>query len=299
MVTRTSNYTHNKSNWGGIPGTIQMHTVHGLGFNNDPTTAVFKNTMPGGFLKCDGTVKNAKDFYLLSQILGVGDNSRFKKDSVLVRNPDIATNDLGQFQLPDLGSKVIIGSRGSGEYFSTTLENDDGVSKVGVEVEPLTNIGDRATVNYIGNMVIASDIANFNGSPRFNIPRDTSSTSLSIDEFQGHYHNAGGGGGFTVLNKTVTHATGGDGKGPRANTANASAGNSLEETSLNVPTGEPGHDHTITRPYTYTSDFTYTYDNIDVPLDDMESYVDVDVENLNVLNQVVTPFILVHYIIKF
>ena len=128
---------------------------------------------------------------------------------------------------------------------------------------------------------------------------DTSLYSLTIDEFQGHYHNVAGDTGFTVLNYSAQHDIGGDGKGPRANTANASGGNTLEETSTSIISGDPGHDHTITRPYVYTSDFTYSHTNIDVPLDDMTSTVDVDVENLNVLNQVVTPFILVHYIIKF
>lgn len=298
MVKR-NNYTHNKSHWGGIPGTIQMHTVSGLGFDNDPTTAKFRESMPAGFLKCDGTIKNAKDFVLLSQILGVGDDSRFKKENVTLRNADLETNDLGQFQLPDLGSKVFVASRGSGEYFSTTLEEDEGVSKVGVEVDPISNIGSSATVNYIGNMVIGAEIANFNSSPKFTIPRDTSVYSLTIDEFQGHYHSAGGGTGFNVLNYSVQHDIGGDGRGPRANSANASAGNSLEESSTNILSGESGHDHTITRPYSYTSDFTYSYPNTDVALDDLSSTVDVDVENLKVLNQVVTPFIMVHYIIKF
>ena len=298
MVLR-NNYSYRKSHWGGIPGTIQVHTVPGLGFNNDPTTAVFKENLPAGFLKCDGGIKNVKDYYLLGQILGIGDETRFLKPGSNVRNADPDTNDLGQFQLPDLGSKVIIGSRGSGEYFSTSLENDPGRSKVGVEVTPISNIGDRATVNYIGNMIISGDNATFNGTPKYNIDRKTSPYGLSIDEFQGHYHTVDGQRGFTVLNYTGNHDISGQGKGGSPNSANASAGNSLEETSLNVPTGEANHDHTIVRPFTYASNFAYSYPNIDVPLDDMESYVDVDVEDLDVLNQVVTPFILVHYIIKF
>lgn len=299
MVSR-NNYARKKSHWGGVPGTIHIHTVPGLGFNNDPTTAVFKENLPAGFLKCDGTVKNVKDYYLLGQILGIGDESRFKKDSTLVRNADPETGDLGQFQLPDLGSKVIIGSRGSGEYFSTTVENNPGVSKVGVEVDPISNIGDRATVNYIGNMIISPDSGiPFNGSPKYNMPRDTSLHTLDIDEFQGHYHTVDGNNGFVVLNHTGEHDISGQGKGNNPNGANASAGNTLEETSLNIQTGEAGHDHTITRPFVYNHNFSYAYPSIDVPLDDMQSYVDVDVENLEVLNQVVTPFILVHYIIKF
>jgi len=302
MVTRNTSYSHAKAHWGGIPGTIQIHTIEDIAIGADPTSEVFKKNIPAGFLKCDGSIKSAKDFLLLSQILGVGDECRFKKENVTLRNPDPETGDLGQFQLPDLGSKVIVGSRGSGDYLSTTIEGSN-TSKVGVEVTPISNIGNRASVNYIGNMIIESDIYQFNGSPKYNIARDTSAVSLSIDEFQGHYHNVGGGTGLTVVNKNTQHDTTGDGKGPRANSANATAGNSLEETSMSIPTGEATHDHTITRPFTYQpSDqpkFNYTHDNIDVDIADIESYVDVDVENLEVLNQTVTPFILVHYIIKF
>lgn len=301
MVKR-NNYSHNKAHWGGIPGTIQIHTIPDIPLGADPTSAVFENYIPAGFLKCDGAVKSAKDYLLLSQILGVGDECRFKKENQTLRNPDPETGDLGQFQLPDLGSKVIAGSRGSGDYLSTTV-GESNTNKVGVEVTPISNIGNRATVNYIGDMVVSSDIYEFNGSPKYNIDRDTSAVALSIDEFQGHYHNVGGGQGLTVVNKNFQHDTTGDGKGPRANNANATAGNSLEETSMSVPTGEASHDHTITRPYTYQPEsqpkFQYTHGNVNVDISDMESYVDVDVEDLEVLNRAVTPFILVHYIIKF
>ena len=73
----------------------------------------------------------------------------------------------------------------------------------------------------------------------------------------------------------------------------------MEESAVSIPTGESGHDHTVTRPYTYAHNLRYSYPNINVPLDEMESYIDIDIEDLEVLNQVVTPFILVHYIIKF
>ena len=49
----STNYARQKAHWGGVPGTIQMHTVYGMGFNNDPSTAVFRDNIPGGFLRCD------------------------------------------------------------------------------------------------------------------------------------------------------------------------------------------------------------------------------------------------------
>ena len=292
----STNYARQKSHWGAIPGTIIMHTVPGLGFNNDPTTAVFKENIPAGFLKCDGGVKNVADYYLLGNILGVGEDCRFKKETTNLRNADPEINDLGQFQLPDLGSKVIIGSRGSGEYAGIYTDRSPNVAKVGVEVVPQSNVGDRINVNYIGNMTIQSQTGiAFNGSPKFNMDRNTSAYMLSIEEFQAHAHTAD----FRVLNFTGAHDISGQGIGGEANTANASAGNSLEETAVNVSTGEMTHDHTITRPFTYSSNFSYAYPSINVPLDEVTSYIDVDTTDLEVLNQVVTPFIMIHYLIKF
>jgi len=104
-----------------------------------------------------------------------------------------------------------------------------------------------------------------------------------------------------VLNYSGAHSTDGSGMGGEntANAANASGGNTMEETQMNVPSGDPWHEHTILRPYTYTHSFQYDFPSFEIPLDDMYSYIDVDTEDLEVLNQCVTPFIMVHYIIKF
>ena len=40
--SRSVNYARSKAHWGAMPGTIQIHTVEGLGSSNDPTTAIFK-----------------------------------------------------------------------------------------------------------------------------------------------------------------------------------------------------------------------------------------------------------------
>ena len=62
--SQSVNYTRAKSHWGAIPGTIQIHTVEGLGQSNDPTTVVFKENIPGGFLRCNGQAKKNPLFFL-------------------------------------------------------------------------------------------------------------------------------------------------------------------------------------------------------------------------------------------
>ncbi len=57
-----------------------------------------------------------------------------KKSNVVLREPDQETGDLGQFQLPDLGSKVITPNRSTGDYLNT-LVGDTDETRVGPSVE--------------------------------------------------------------------------------------------------------------------------------------------------------------------
>ena len=300
----STNYARQKAHWGGVPGTIQMHTVYGMGFNNDPSTAVFKDNMPGGFLRCDGSILNVKDYLLLSGILGIGSECRFAKENAILRDPDPDTNDLGTFQIPDLGSKVIIGGRGSGEYRDTTMENKPNQNKVGIEVNPQTPLGERLFVNYVSNTgdgmkLTAQSSIPFRGNLKYTMQSNVTPEIVSIEQFQAHQHEAD----INVLNTTADqYRIDGDGltgDPETAITANVEAENIFQESQPNIQRGSPSHDHRISKPFSYGSNFSYSFPAANIPLDDMESYIDVDTTNLEVLNQVVTPFIMVHYIIKF
>ena len=297
------NYARAKAHYGGICGSIQQHAVEGVLLDKDVFSPIFKENLPAGFLACNGSVLAAKDYYALSQVLGVGSACRFKKDRTTLVEADPATNQLGTFQLPDLGSKVMIGGAGSGSYTGTTLSNSSENSpqnRVGIEVSATSNVGNRAECNYNGHLTVKGQTGlNFNGNVKYDEENswDTSQMDLNIENFQAHAHEAD----FKVLNYTSQHGIDGEGKGRRGQSAQADAGNELETTQFNVPkTGQGAyHKHDITKPTTYTNNFTYQFTDTNIPLTDVYSYIDVDVSDMEVLNQVVTPFIMVHYIIKF
>ena len=300
------NYARQKAFYGGIVGTIQQNAVEGVLVDKDPTNPIFKENLPAGFLPCDGRVYNVKDYYCLAQTLGIGDECRFKKEHVQLRNPDSETGDLGQFQVPDLGSKVMVGGRATGAYNGLTKELKPNTNRVGVQVEASTNVGARVNCNYNGYMQIDAEVdIPFNGNVKYNMIRKTSKHAMKIDEFQGHGHNTTD--NHHVLNYTGNAQIDGDGKStggegtadnPFIN-VNAFAGNELLFTNRNTPRSTEGHEHGLTRPDSYASNFTYKYSTTQVSLDNMQSYIDVDISNLDVLNQVVTPFTMVHYVIKF
>ena len=173
-----ANYTFERSRYGGCAGQILVHATHLLGSSNDPTLSNFKSKIPAGYLRCDGSVQNARDYFHLSEILGVGAESRFAKSNSNLREADPATNELGQFQLPDLGSKIIIGGRGTGQYNNFLV--DDGTesanptTRVGPQVEITSNFGNTITANYIGNMRLQpSGTLNMLGNPKYDMDRET------------------------------------------------------------------------------------------------------------------------------
>jgi hypothetical protein len=297
------NYTREKSRYGGFTGSIQIHSVPGIITNNDPTSVIFRENLPAGYLRCDGSVKNVKDYYALAQVLGIGEECRFKKENTNLRNPDPDLNDLGNFQLPDLGSKVIVASQGPGEYRNITVENRPNLNRVGVLVDANSNVGTTINVNYIGDMTVApSGAISPTGNAKFVINPRTSATALAIENFQAHMHDVTN---KMVLNYSTAHADGvglpgGGGKSSEPTEANSGAGNVLEEVTANVDRGAP-HTHAITRPNVYSpaTPFTYSHPEFNVSMENVRSFINVRENPIEFLNQVVTPFVLVEYIIKF
>lgn len=293
-----ANYSRERSKYGGYVGAIQIHTSAGLG--TDPTSATFNNILPAGFLRCNGSILEAKDYLSLSQILGVGQQSRFAKEGALLRDANPETGDLGSFQLPDLGSKVVIPSRGSGDYIGTTVEST-GQSRVGPEIQASSNIGNRINVGYLGNFrgIAQTNIA-LTSNSTYLMPRTTEVTVLDITNFQGHAHNSNA----TFLNFSTNHAAGapsgsiGSGKDNAGLTGNSGAGMYIDVSNINTTT-ESTHLHTITKPIIYTQNFRYSYGNFNIAADRLTSYVDVDFTKDTKIDQAVAPFILVEYIIKY
>lgn len=290
-----SNYTKERSRYGGYIGSIQIHATHLLANTNDPNSFVFRDTLPSGFLRCDGSVRNASDYLALSKILGVGSSSRFKKENVQLREENLAENDYGQFQLPDLGSKVLNPGLATGTYDGYLIE-DTNTTKVGPEIEVTSNVGDTLRVDFSGNFIAAEgSLTDMRSNPKMIMPRNVDEEILDIVNFQGHAHDTNA----SQLNISYNHAVGGTGKDSGRATGNSGAGTILEFADPSSGTAST-HKHRIEKPFQYTSTFQYKYDQFNISIDGLYSQLDIDVQdNIRSLDQVVTPFILVEYIIKF
>ena len=177
-------YSKEKGKLGTLTGTIINWSSQLV--SDDPEDPIIYETLPAGYLRCNGGIYQAEVFPELATILGTGVNCRYKKpDTELLDN---------QFQVPDLGAKSTKTSFSSnlGDYLDTYLENDAGqeITKSGVGLEVNTNIGTTFEVQYQGNFFIPTQTLEITGQPGFvrSTGNYTESAEVLHTAFQPHAH---------------------------------------------------------------------------------------------------------------
>lgn len=296
-------YTNERARYGGVSGTIIPFPTK-LPDVNVPDQGNWGNLLPAGFLRCDGSILPASDFPILAQILGTGNNSKFKRDDQEVNN--------NQFVLPDIGSKYIQGGNASGTYLNDKVQNvDDDQTKpyrVGAEVNVVSLIGDSTTITYSGEFeVISPGNIEFIGNPQFETTTSDGRTLkafLSEQNFQSHGHDAGVG-VFNYLGKWADSifVNGQSGASQGGNDGQNEGSN--EPITVQQPTDSSAvvpHAHLIDFPSsTEISDnnlLRYSFLNTDVDAFGLETQVNLTTSNVKKLDEATPPYILVEYIIK-
>tara|TARA_B100000131_G_scaffold89987_1_gene86669 strand:+ start:903 stop:2159 length:1257 start_codon:yes stop_codon:yes gene_type:complete len=178
-----------RSKLGNAPGTIINWGVSIP--DNDPNFAQIIDKLPAGYLRCDGSVYDERDYPELARILGVGETSLYKKsDQALAAT---------QFQVPDLGSKHIEAASSSnvGSYRNInkvvgTGENATTIQKAGVGVEMFSNVGNTATIGFNGAFTIPPQTFDMIGSIGWTLPTTTETTSVPAGAIGSHGHFSGG-----------------------------------------------------------------------------------------------------------
>lgn len=285
----TAYYSKQKAKFGGVTGTIIPYPI---AINNDDDR---KNLLPAGFLKCDGSILKASVYPALSNVIGVGPDCRFAK------NPDNIAID--EIQLPDLGSKYIRVSSSSGQYLNTTLEQDPTILKVGTEVEVISLVGNSTEISYSGYFeILGQNGLKFIGTPIFESETGfTLNDSLTEENFQSHGHYADVG-VFTYLGKWQDNVYVGD-YARGGNEAQTEGSNNLVQ--IESPDNAPSnvsHNHRINIPGSTelktNNNLRFSFQNQQIPADGLKSEITVTTNNLKKLDDVISPYILVEYLIK-
>ena len=178
-----------RSKLGNAPGTIINWGVSIP--DNDPNFAQIIDKLPAGYLRCDGSVYDQRDYPELARILGVGEGSLYKKtDQVLAAT---------QFQVPDLGSKHIEAASSSnvGSYRNInkvvgTGENATTIKKAGVGVEMFSNVGTSATIGFNGAFTIPPQNFSLIGAVGWTLPTTSETTTVPAAAMGSHGHFSGG-----------------------------------------------------------------------------------------------------------
>jgi len=286
-----ANYAVQKAKFGGMVGTIQLFSTQ-LPATNDPADPTFRSLIPAGFLRCDGSILSSNLYPALAEVLGVGSESKFKKEGATLRND--------QFQLPDLGSKYIQPGTATGTYAGLTL-SDGTTKRVGAEFEATSNIGTSTEISYTGQFVVSGQEDALLGNPRYNstTTRDTEIATLTDSDFQGHGHLAN----QTVLNCTGNYLVSSR-SGPAVpsitNDCTPFAGNDIY--TIEAPEGTTStssqHAHRITMPTTYTHNYKWKYNTFNIPAIGLKTTINISTKPTETFDDAVSPFILVEYIIK-
>ena len=148
----------------------------------------YQDFVPAGYLKCQGQVLSARNYPELARIIGVGSNCIYRRDDVELDDPDPITGEGGQLQLPDLGSKYIVGASNPGIYENFETSNPS-IDRSGIAVE-IDSLGDDVDFFYQGDFKIPSRDLTVTGNIQVvGQQAATDIVSLQSGNFLGHAHN--------------------------------------------------------------------------------------------------------------
>ena len=183
-----AHYGKERAKYGTLTGSIITWPVEYLSPNN-PNSESAKNTLPAGYLRCDGTKYSALDYPDLAEICGTGTQCKFAK---LDEDGEIIGS-IGEdeFVVPDLGSKYPRPSPSdSGTYNNiiTETQNNTFIKRSGIGIEATSNVGTIAQVTYTGNFVVPSQTIPLKGKPSFEWGNDGYTDTEAVDASAIHPH---------------------------------------------------------------------------------------------------------------
>lgn len=299
-------YVNEKARYGGVTGTIIPYTIK-MPVTNGPDVGDWKEFLPAGFLRCNGQILKKSQYPVLAEVLGTGEDSKFKKEGTTL------TSD--EFQLPDLGSKFISGGNASGTYLNDRVLKDDlNLYRVGCEIDVVSLVGDTETITYDGTFKVVNpgEIA-FIGNPTYSTTQSTGGTlngQLTDQNFQSHGHNATIGVFSYLAQWSDSTFIDNNGRSRGASDAQTEGSNNL--VPVDAPTESTAtvsHYHLIDFPTASEiksgNSLYFTIDSGDGTAGDfsveafgLKTEVTLTTQNINKLDEATPPYILVEYLIK-
>lgn len=284
-------YTAEKAKYGIFTGAVIpfARTLSG----GSPGGGDYLQYAPAGYLKCNGAIYRSKDYPVLAELLGSGNNSRFKKFNVELQE---ANNDLsdGQFQVPDLGAKYINASSFPGGYNNLYTEDSFGniVPVVGVAAELSLNQGTEVQVFYNGSFQVGRTEVPFSNAMNFasTLTPAVPTTTIQDIGYLGHAHFS------NVVVKRSGPFTSNDTQSGNTSAITVSEELQISQSGGSEASTEHGHTIDVSSVSRSTSCF---YDQFEVSGASLTTTVRMSQENTVKFDDIQHKFILVEYLIKF
>jgi len=299
-----NSYSFQKGKYGGVSGMIFPFFT---ALDNITPDIQYETIIPAGYLKCKGQILSANLYRSLSEVIGVGSNCIYRKDGVELDNAEGGAG--GQIQLPDLGSKYIVGSVNPGVLLNTGTVSEN-VLRAGIEVDISTQ-GSTADFFYTGAFNVPFRDLQVTGSPIALSPEAyTDETDLAVTNFLPHGHMSTHKIGRRV--NTNCQAITGNARWVQKNYFCSRAGQSVCSPDNNygfrfgpVAIGDEGsdegtlHDHIGTSPVIGNVSSSASIESGDILASALTTTVNVNTANPVKMDEFAPKYILCEYLIKY
>ena len=183
-----THYTKERSKYGTLTGTVVAYPVE-LASGSNPNNFDVVDKLPAGYLRCDGSKYNARDYPLLAEICGTGTNCKFLKFDI--NDEIIGSISDEEFVVPDLGSKiprpVSGGDAGVFNNILTTTQNGTSVTRSGIGIEA-TAVEPVVQITYSGKFILPAQTFACKGKPSWSWGNNSRTDAESVDAAQIYPH---------------------------------------------------------------------------------------------------------------
>jgi len=287
------NYSFEKGKYGNVTGTIVPFGRYLDGA--DPAGLDWTKYVPAGYLRCNGAIFKARDYRALSEILGIGQACKYRKEDVELEEANDTLSE-GQFQLPDLGSKYVKSSTASGTYQNLIVLNPTTgqlTTRSGLEVELELNQGEELQTPYSGSFIVPNTDVEFSSNQNFGttLAGRVPDALVQFDNLLAHGH----------LSNAAVIRSGPDNQNVAVWGGDLKAGYTvnLEQTQSSIGGSEAGteHNHSLERS-AISKSLSSNIDTFSLPADQLITTTRINVANTYKMDDLNHKYILVEYLIK-